>query len=138
MNNAELQEKYYELHNITKSMKEMQKQVRLIDEQEAEIRSVMDGLDILAATKEGTDLQVPISPGIFVSAVLKSNSKLLVNVGANVTVEKDIADTKALLDQRILEMREAKVEVLTNLRELSAHAEELEQHVQKLMEASGE
>ena len=96
MGKEELQEKYIELQMIEQQMKQIQKQAQLVDSQMNELAVAHQALDDIKKTKPGTKILVPISNGIFAKAEIKDNEDLIVNVGANVIVNKDFESTKGL------------------------------------------
>ena len=73
----------------------------------------MEGLDraisainALVGAAEGQDMMVPIGSGSFVHAKLASKEKVIINVGAGVSIEKSIADAKQTLVARRAEVAE--------------------------------
>jgi prefoldin alpha subunit len=71
----------------------------------------MEGLDramraisVLEGAAEGQDMMVPIGSGSFVHAKLASKEKVIINVGAGVSIEKSIADATQTLAARRAEV----------------------------------
>src|SRR3989338_2449099 len=87
----EMQEKYIELQLLDQQIKQMQKQIQLVEQQVMELSSVKQSLDEIKNIEKGTEVLAPLSSGIFAKAEIKDIDKLLVNVGADVVIEKDLS-----------------------------------------------
>jgi len=133
MDEQELQQKYYELQMIEQQLKAFQNQIFKMDEQVVEIRLAMENLEELKSTQKGKEILVPLTQGIFIKSELKDNEKLIVNVGANITVEKTIEETKDLLKKQIGEISKYKEELESTMqgfeKEFAKLAEEIEKQV---------
>jgi len=132
-NEEQIQEKYLHLQLIAQTLRQVQQQLQLLDEQGAEIEKMTDGLGTLMETKIGTNLLVPVSEGIFVQAMLKDKEKLLVNVGSNVVVEKTAEETRFLLQTRNQELKEHREELKKQNEELIEAATALQDELNKLI-----
>src|SRR3989338_1538222 len=121
-NEEQIQEKYMHLQLIAQTLRQVQQQLQLLDEQAAEIEKMTSGLGELMNAKIGVNLLVPVSEGIFAKASLSDHKSLLVNVGSNVVVEKTIEETRNLLQDRNQELKE--------------HREELKKQNGELIEAA--
>ena len=93
-----------------------------------------DAIDDLAAAKPGTEMLVPISSGIFVKGQIKDNKELTVNVGADTAVKKTIPETKKLIQQQLVEIKNFQKELNLNLQKLSLKAQETQKELSKLAE----
>ena len=58
---------------------------------------------------------------------------MLVNVGANVVVKKDILSAKKLINNQVDEMKKLHKRMIGDLERLAAHASGLETQLQKLV-----
>ncbi|HLG24793.1 MAG TPA: prefoldin subunit alpha [Candidatus Nanoarchaeia archaeon] len=99
------QQLYSEFQMIDANVKQLQRQLELATQQIMEISSTSQSLDEFEKIQSGKEILVPLSSGIFAKASIKDNSELLVNVGSNVVVSKDVASTKALLQKQLEEVR---------------------------------
>ncbi len=61
-------------------------------------------LDGIAAEKENAELLVPIGGNSYVKAKIADTNKIIVGVGAGVSVEKTLVDAKATLKERLDEL----------------------------------
>lgn len=93
-------------------------------------------MDEIKKVKQGSEILVPLSSGIFAKASLKDNDGLLVNVGANTIVKKSVSDTKKLIEKQSSEVRKLQEQMLEQLQKAAAAAESSEKELQKLVEES--
>ena len=130
-----VQQKYFELQMLDQQMKQVQKQVEAIERQVGEIDEVQQSLDELAKSKQGAEMWVPVSSGIFLKARLDDNESLAVNVGGNTVVRKDIPATKAMLAQQAVEMRNFQAEIVGQFEKMAEKAAAMQQELQALIGA---
>jgi prefoldin alpha subunit len=128
-----LQQKYLELQLIDQQAKQLQKQLQSLDEQLLELLSLQQSLDELKEMKIGTQILVPVGNGIFTKADLKDNKELIVNVGANTTVKKSIADTKNMLKNQEEEINNLKEKLTKELEKVVLTAQDLETNLNNLI-----
>ncbi|MBW2974868.1 prefoldin subunit alpha [Candidatus Woesearchaeota archaeon] len=132
----ELQEKYMEMKMAEEQIKEMQKQVQLVEQQLIELMSTIQSLEEFKKTGSGTEILVPLSPGIFAKAELKNNREFLVNVGSNVVVVKDIESTKKLMEKQVEETKALHTRVASQMQHISMYASGLEKELRELISKS--
>ena len=130
-NQKELQKMYLELQLLDEQMKQVQKQVVALDEQLIELNNTLQALDDFNKTEVGTNILVSLSPGIFTNAELKNNKELFVNVGNNIVVKKNVAETKEMLKKRQDAINKYREAVLVELQKMNAKAVNIEQGINK-------
>ena len=126
------QEIYMEYKAIDEHIKQLQKQLEALTNHLVEIHSTNSSLEDLDKIKKGKEIFVPISSGIFAKGTINDTSELLVNVGANVVVTKDIASAKKLIQHQIDEMKKVHKRMLEELQNMAQKAAELEMQLQSL------
>ena len=109
----------------------MQKQIVALDEQLIELNNTLQALDDFNKTDIGTNILVSLSPGIFTNAELKNNKEIFVNVGNNVVVKKNVAETKELLKKRLDSVKKYRNLALAEMQKMNAKAENIEQEINK-------
>ena len=127
------QEIYMEYKAIDEHIKQLQKQLEVLTSHLVEMYSTYASLEDLDKIKKDKEIFVPISSGIFAKGAIKDTSELLVNVGANVVVSKDIASAKKLIQHQIEEMKKVHKRMLEELQNMAQKAAELEAQLQGLM-----
>lgn len=130
----QLQEKYLELQILDSQIKQVEKQLQLLEAQVAEISAINAALDELSLVQPGSELLVPVSSGIFVRAELKDNKEVMVNVGGNTVVVKDIPSTKSMLAKQISDIRGVQDELARQHAALAETAEKLTVEINNLAE----
>ena len=91
------QQKYMQFQMMQQQLEQISQQMQLLNSQDSEMQISIDALETFEKTKKDTDFLAPIANGIFVKGELKDTSKLVVNVGSNVTVEKTVPQVIDLL-----------------------------------------
>ncbi len=134
-NQKELQKMYLELQLLDEQMKQIQKQITMLDEQLVELNNTLQALDDFNKTAVGTKILVSLSPGIFTTAELKDNKELLVNVGGNVVVKKNVAETKGLLKKRFDSIKKYRDLTLAEMQKMNLKAVNIEQEINKKIKA---
>ncbi len=134
----ELQERYMEMQMLEQQIRQIQQQIQMLESQLMELTATNQGLDDFEKTSIGTDILVPLSPGIFTKATLKDNKDVIVNVGANVAVKKDIKSTKELIDKQAAEIKRFQEEMLVELQMLGAKAGSIEQEINNAITERGQ
>ena len=82
-------------------------------------------MEELEKTKTQTEILAPIANGVFIRTALQDNEKLIVNIGANTTVEKTVPEVIKI-------MEEQKRQATLNLIEAEAVMQELQQQAMKI------
>lgn len=126
-----MQELYMEFQMLDQHIKQLQKQLEMITHQLIDMNMTSNSLDEFGTIKEGKEIFVPLSSGIFAKASIRDTSELLVNVGANVAIKKDIASTKKLIQNQIEEIKKIQKQMAEELDRLVEHAAQLEMQLQK-------
>ena len=125
----EVRQKYMELQILGQQIAQLQKQMQMLESQFIDLALMDQALDDIKNVKEGAKIFVPVGLGIFAKAELKDNKELLVNVGANVAVKKDIPSASRLIKKQLEEIRNVQEETMVELQRLSLHANSLEEEI---------
>lgn len=127
------QEMYMEFQMIDQHIKQLQKQLQAITQQLMEFESTSMSLEDLQKVPSGKEIFVPLSSGIFTKATINDTSELLVNVGANIIVSKDIASTKKLIANQVEEVRKLQKRMMDELEKMTEKAAKIEEQLQALV-----
>ena len=127
------QEMYMEFQMLDQHIKQLQKQLQAITQQLMEFEATSMSLEDLQKVPQGKEIFVPLSSGIFTKATIKDTSELLVNVGANVIVQKDIASTKKLISNQVEEIRKLQKRMIEDLEKMTEKAAKIEEQLQTLV-----
>ena len=127
------QEMYMEFQALDQHIKQVQGQLEAVTHQLMELNATNNSLDEFRKINEGKEIFVPLSSGIFAKASIKDTSEVLVNVGANVAVKKDVASTKKLIQKQMEEIRKIQMQMVAELEKMTNHAAQLEMQLQNLI-----
>ncbi|MFA5141714.1 MAG: prefoldin subunit alpha [Candidatus Woesearchaeota archaeon] len=125
----EQQEKYMQLQMLSQQLKATEQELHKLDQHHKIMIDTLEQLDNLKNAKAGSETFVPVCNGIFAKAELKDCSKLLVNVGAGVIVEKDIASTKKLVESQLEQLAQVRMQLTNDLQTLSMEGHHLEHEI---------
>jgi prefoldin alpha subunit len=87
--------------------------------------NALSAVEALDTAEEGQDILVPIGSGSFIHGKLASKEKIVLNVGAGVSIEKTAAEAREILLVR-------KAEVLEGSRKLNEVLAKIDQEIQRI------
>ncbi|MEK6969747.1 MAG: prefoldin subunit alpha [Nanoarchaeota archaeon] len=96
----QIQEKYAEFQALQQQLEQFTQHLELLQQHLKEVSLSIQAVEDLEKTKPGSEILAPLANGIFIKAELKDNHKFIVNVGADVTVEKTGAEVIKLLQEQ--------------------------------------
>ena len=85
----------------------------------------------------GQDMLVPIGGGSFVHTKLADTNKVVVNIGAGVSVEKTAADAREIMDKRKKDIIEASKKLTDVLHSIENEMAKVQSAIEKLEKAAG-
>lgn len=124
INDEDAKQAYFEMRAIEQQMKQLQQQIAILENQVQEFENSADSIEKLKS-KSGEEIMVPVNAGIYAKAELKHNDRFVVNVGANVAVEKSGDETIDILKKQVDEMRQYREQMLKGMQLLEARAREI-------------
>jgi prefoldin alpha subunit len=107
VNEEEMKEKYMQLQMFQKQIEQISQQAEMLNQQLNELNISQEALNQLKDTKKDTEVLATIAPGIFIKTTLQDNEKLIINVGADTTVEKTIPQVIEMLNSQKTELEKA-------------------------------
>ena len=122
-------EKLIEFQMMHQQMKQIQKHLELMEEGLGELISAQESLKEIGTLKEGTQILLPLTNGVFAKAQLADQNMFLVNVGAGVVVGKTLEQVRKLLEDQAEEMAKQQHELAETLENLSTKASELQEEL---------
>lgn len=132
MASKELQEKYMMLQLIDAQIQEIEKEVAAIENRNAELVKLKDNLGSLNMAKKGNKNYSPLGLGIYIENELSNAKEVLVNVGSNIFVKKDMESAQVLLDNQLKQTGEVAQQLAQNMQILAERAYEVEHEIQDL------
>jgi len=90
-------------------------------------------LEKLSELDTETDMIIPIGGGIFIDATAKKQSKVLVDIGSGIVMEKVYEDAIKKIDERIEEIQRSQTKLEEMVQQIQAEATDADAKAQKLM-----
>lgn len=127
----EIRELIYKLQLFQAESESLQQQASLIELSLNEIENTIQTLDSMNGVKAGQEILVPIGAGARIYATIARLDKIIINIGAGISIEKNIEETKKILEKRREELRQGYEQVIGNLSAVTAEIQKLQQEAQK-------
>ena len=127
-----IQKLYIEFQELDQQIKQLEQQNNQLSTQLTDLTATVHNLDDIKSIKNGTEILVPISGGIYAKAELKDNKNFIVNVGSNVTTVKDVDSTKKLIETQINEIKKLQIRLIEELQNNTTKAKLLEQEINSI------
>jgi len=128
----QLNEKYMELQIFEQQLKQVNQQLLNLDNQLLELQRIEENLGDLTETKKNTELLVALGGGVFSKTELTDNKTVLMNVGANIIIEKDIPSSKEVIGHQIDQIKTVMKQLEQEFQVLAANSQTIQQDLQKL------
>ena len=122
-----------EVEGYRRQMESSKSEVRFLDATLEELRSSVEAIEALKENKDGTEMLVSIGSGSFIKAQLKDTGKVIVGVGAGLSVEKDLDAARKILEERSQEIIRAMERFQNNAAEMNERMMELDQEYRQIM-----
>ena len=130
----ELQHKYIELQILKQQISQYVEQKQAFDEKEGEMNATIDALSNLDTIKQGDEMWSSLGSSTFVRSDIKDTKKVLVAVGAGVVAKETVSRAIEILEGRVKDLNSAGMQIVEQANAMLERINELEPHVQKLME----
>ncbi|CAJ36369.1 prefoldin subunit alpha [Methanocella arvoryzae] len=112
-------------------MEALQQQANLIQASINDVDSALKAITSLEGAGEGHELLVPIGAGSFVHATIAKPDKVLVGLGADISVERTVADARKIFQARRTELEKALAETNGVLNKVAGELMRLQQEAEK-------
>lgn len=104
-----------ELQFLSEQMNQLQHYSEVLEQQLQEIEDSILAINELVNINNGEEMFVPLTNGVFVKANFLKSDSLLVNIGNQVLVEKDLESTKTLLGTQKIELEKYQDQMIQQL-----------------------
>ena len=129
-NGKKLQEKYMEFQILQQQIEQLSKYMEELDAKLEEFSLTKENIEGMEKVPQNAETLVSLAPGIFAQAEIKENKKFVINVGANVLVEKTIPQIAELLNKQIEEISQAQMQMDQNLLAMNQRMKDLIKELQ--------
>jgi prefoldin alpha subunit len=109
-----------ELNELGQRLNFLQQQLSQLTHQLEELQNVLVGIESVCGADVGEEILVPLGAGVFAKANLQDSSKILMNVGSQVVVEKTVKGAAELVAEQVEELKKIKEKMDRELASLSS------------------
>ena len=127
MKEEEIQRQLYQIELYKQQINRLQEELGKIELLKLEILKSIESMEGLKQSKE---VLVPLGGGVFVRAVVEDRDKVIVNVGADVFVEKSIDETIEDLKGSSEELNRAESRIKEQIAKTLAVVEKLQKELE--------
>jgi prefoldin alpha subunit len=113
-------------------MNELQSRISMMNSAVTELRLANVTLEGLENQKKGTQLFVPVGGGSYVKAKLETSKQVIVGIGADVAVEKNLTEAKAETEARLAEMENTRKALSEQLNQVYAKLQQNQSQMQEM------
>ena len=103
----ELRQAIAAMESYKERVEALSRQVQVLRVSLEEVTMSSDALKAFKNAKEGDDIMVPVGASSFITVKVTSNRNVVVGIGSNISVEKDIDDAIGYMDANNAEIAEA-------------------------------
>jgi len=121
--NEHQQQLAIQLSVFEQQMRQIQQQLQIIEQGIIELNDLFCGLEELKGKKD-SEILAPVGRGVFAKTKLISED-LLVDVGEKTFVKKNIPETKKLIEEQIVKLKEVQGELDKELNNLNNQVSEI-------------
>jgi len=109
----------------------LQQQANLVQVSVDDVDNALKALDSLEGQESGHEMLVPIGAGSFVHATVSRPGMVLVGLGSGVSIERKVADAKAIFQSRRTELEKVLAETTGAINQVGNELMRLQQEAQK-------
>jgi prefoldin alpha subunit len=131
MNDDELRQSMAALDSFKVQLQAMTQQSQYLQISLEETLRARDTLKAFANAKEGDEILVPAGASSFVIATVTSKRKAIVGIGNKTSIDMDLTDAAAYMEDASKEVSEALKKITTTMQEMDSKARSLALNVQQ-------
>ena len=121
-----------EIQLMEGSVNALQQRLQLINAAVSELNMAQDSLKDLKDIEKGSPLLVPIGGGVFMNTELGDIKKVIVDIGAEVSLEMRYESAVKDISERLTEMEDAQTSVREQLTQIIAQMQNHQQIAERL------
>ena len=107
MEDNELRQAIAAMESYKERVEALSRQVQVLRVSLEEVTMSADALKAFKNAKEGDEIMVPVGASSFITVKVTSNRNVVVGIGSNISVEKDIDDAIGYMEANNAEIAEA-------------------------------
>ena len=130
-NEEEIRELIGRIQVNQQRMDALQQQANLVQMSLNDLDNALKSLTALDGKGEDQEMLVPIGAGSFIHAKLANSDKVIIGLGANVSVEKNFADAKVTIQGRRTELEKVLLDTTGAIDQVASELSRLQQEAQR-------
>ena len=103
----ELRKLSVEMRFLEQTAETLQQRIGMVNAAMTDLSYANTALENLEKEKENAELLVPVGGSSYIKAKLTSHDKVIVGMGANISIEKTLPEAKALIKERLEELEKS-------------------------------
>ncbi len=127
-----LKEKYMEYQFLMQQLQQLQQNNSSLEKHISDLNSLKNNLENISKTKVNTESLMPLGSGIFLKSELKDNKTVIMNVGSNVCVEKNIDEAMIIVDKQLGEVVNVMETLQSEIMTTTSMLQEMQENFKKL------
>ena len=92
-----------------------------------------ENLEDIQKTKTGEKIFVPLGSGLFIESQLKDNKEVLINIGSDVLIKKDISEARVFIKEQIDQIESTIIIIDKTLQKLVLEGQKLQSELKELV-----
>jgi len=120
----ELRKLSVELRFLEQTAEAIQSRINMVNAVITDLTYAMMGLEGLEKEKENSELLVPIGGNSYIKAGLENPDKVIVGMGAGVSVEKTLQEAKEIIKKRLENLEKTRVSLQQQLAQVAERISE--------------
>lgn len=129
---SRLQEKFIQMEYLKGQAEQVQQQAMMLANSIGELQAARAAIKSIREVGEGSEIMVPLGAGAYITAILKKNDEVLMNLGADVLADKRVEDALVMVESQIAKLEEAHERMAAGLSEINQGLQTLAPEVQSL------
>jgi prefoldin alpha subunit len=113
----------YELQLMQGTADTLQQRLAILQNALADLRVAEESLKGLSETEEGSPILIPMGGGTLINAQLGDTSKVIINIGAEVSIDMPLEDAQKNVAERLEDVEKTSTSVGQQLQQLLAQME---------------
>jgi len=127
----ETQEMYVQLQMMDQQLQQIQQELSSIEAKKQEFSLLKESLGEFSKLKKGVKSMAQIGPQIFSEVQLENVKNLLVNVGANIYVKKDVNNVLKIVNDQLTKLSEIENQLMQSAQMMSIQSQVVQAQLQK-------
>jgi len=117
----DIQSKAVEMEMLRQEMQRIDQQLVILETRKLQISNIKKGLSKIQGEEE---ILIPLGPGFLTKGKLSKDRNIIMEVGANMAVEKTIEESEKLIDKNLEELEKIENKLKVALFEMSKKMQE--------------